>query len=228
MNTLIYIVEDDPDIAELLEFNLHSSGYETVIEPNGRKAYELIISNPPDLLVLDLSLPGLSGIEICKYARENARTKDLPIIMLTAKAQETDKVIGLNIGADDYITKPFSMKELVARIKALLRRSNPAASDVFTLDGLGVNFSSMQVQIDEKEITVTPIEFKLLAAFINSKGRVLSREDLLDIVWGSDYPGELRTVDVNIKRLRDRLGRYSEIISTVKGAGYRLKTENFQ
>lgn len=224
MKTRIYIVEDDPDIAELLDFNLLSSGYETKLESNGRKAYDMIMQDPPDLLILDLNLPELSGIQICKFIRENARTKDLPVIMLTAKAQETDKVIGLNIGADDYITKPFSVKELIARIKALLRRINPVNSDSFIYEELEVNFALKQVKIKNKEIEITPIEFKLLTAFINSRGRALSREDILNIVWGSDYAGEIRTVDVNIKRLRDKLNPYSEIIQTVKGTGYRFKT----
>ncbi len=224
MKTRIYIVEDDPDIAELLDFNLLSSGYETKLESNGRKAYDMIMQDPPDLLILDLNLPELSGIQICKFIRENARTKDLPVIMLTAKVQETDKVIGLNIGADDYITKPFSVKELIARIKALLRRINPVNSDSFIYEELEVNFALKQVKIKNKEIEITPIEFKLLTAFINSRGRALSREDILNIVWGSDYAGEIRTVDVNIKRLRDKLNPYSEIIQTVKGTGYRFKT----
>lgn len=224
MKTRIYIVEDDPDIAELLDFNLQSSGYETKSEPNGKKAYDMIMKDPPDLLILDLNLPELSGIQICKFLRENARTKNLPVIMLTAKAQETDKVIGLNIGADDYITKPFSVKELIARIKALLRRINPVNSDSFIHKELEVNFALKQVKIKNKEIEITPIEFKLLTAFINSRGRALSREDILNIVWGNDYSGEIRTVDVNIKRLRDKLNPYGEIIQTVKGTGYRFKT----
>lgn len=224
MKTRIYIVEDDPDIAELLDFNLLSSGYETKLESNGRKAYDMIMQDPPDLLILDLNLPELSGIQICKFIRENARTKDLPVIMLTAKVQETDKVIGLNIGADDYITKPFSVKELIARIKALLRRINPVNSDSFIHKELEVNFALKQVKIKNKEIEITPIEFKLLTAFINSRGRALPREDILNIVWGSDYAGEIRTVDVNIKRLRDKLNPYGEIIQTVKGTGYRFKT----
>ncbi|NLT51269.1 MAG: response regulator [Ignavibacteria bacterium] len=224
MKTRIYIVEDDPDIAELLDFNLQSSGYETKSEPNGKKAYDMIMKDPPDLLILDLNLPELSGIQICKFLRENARTKNLPVIMLTAKAQETDKVIGLNIGADDYITKPFSVKELIARIKALLRRINPVNSDSFIYKELEVNFALKQVKIKNKEIEITPIEFKLITAFINSRGRALSREDILNIVWGNDYSGEIRTVDVNIKRLRDKLNPYGEIIQTVKGTGYRFKT----
>jgi len=224
LKTRIYIVEDDPDIAELLDFNLQSSGYETKLESNGRKAYDMIMQDPPDLLILDLNLPELSGIQICKFIRENARTKDLPVIMLTAKAQETDKVIGLNIGADDYITKPFSVKELIARIKALLRRINPVNSDSFIYKELEVNFALKQVKIKNKEIEITPIEFKLITAFINSRGRALPREDILNIVWGSDYAGEIRTVDVNIKRLRDKLNPYGEIIQTVKGTGYRFKT----
>ena len=224
MKTRIYIVEDDPDIAELLDFNLQSSGYETKLEPNGKKAYDMIMKDPPDLLILDLNLPELSGIQICKFLREIARTKNLPVIMLTAKAQETDKVIGLNIGADDYITKPFSVKELIARIKALLRRINPVNSDSFIYKELEVNFALKQVKIKNKEIEITPIEFKLLTAFINSRRRALPREDILNIVWGSDYAGEIRTVDVNIKRLRDKLNPYDEIIQTVKGTGYRFKT----
>jgi len=224
LKTRIYIVEDDPDIAELLDFNLQSSGYETKSEPNGKKAYDMIMKDPPDLLILDLNLPELSGIQICKFLRENARTKNLPVIMLTAKAQETDKVIGLNIGADDYITKPFSVKELIARIKALLRRINPVNSDSFIYKELEVNFALKQVKIKNKEIEITPIEFKLITAFINSRGRALSREDILNIVWGNDYSGEIRTVDVNIKRLRDKLNPYGEIIQTVKGTGYRFKT----
>ncbi|MBU1099204.1 MAG: response regulator transcription factor [Bacteroidetes bacterium] len=222
MTTKIYIVEDDPDIAELIQFNLEKEGFETLIENNGKKAYELIIENPPDLLLLDIGLPGLSGIEICKYLREQAITRDLPIIMLTARTQETDKVVGLNIGADDYITKPCSVNEVVARVNALLRRSKPSKTDVFRSGKLEINFNLRTVECDNNEIEVTPTEFNILSALINAKGRVLSRQDLMDIVWGADYYGDTRTVDVNIKRLRDKLSDCSKAIHTVKGVGYRI------
>lgn len=222
MSTKIYIVEDDPDIAELIQFNLDKEGFDTRIENNGLKAYDLIIESPPDLLILDIGLPGLSGIEICKYLREKAVTRDLPIIMLTARTQETDKVIGLNIGADDYITKPCSMNELVARVNALLRRSKPSKVETVRIGNLTVNFNLRTVECDDTEVDVTPTEFNILSALINAKGRVLSRQDLLDIVWGEDYYGDARTVDVNIKRLRDKLSDHSNVIHTVKGVGYRI------
>jgi DNA-binding response OmpR family regulator len=168
-------------------------------------------------------LPGLSGIEICKYLRENARTKDLPIIMLTARTQEIDKIIGFEIGADDYVTKPFSVRELIARVNALLRRSMPATADMFEYGELNVFLNMHRVTCQGDEVNLTPTEYKLLEALINVKGRVLSRDDLLDIVWGMDYYGETRTVDVHIKRLRDKLGKCAGMIETVKGTGYRLK-----
>jgi len=224
MKFKIFIVEDDPDIAELLLFNLDKEGFKVKQEFNGEKAYDEIIKNPPDLLILDLTLPGLSGIEICKYLRENARTKNLPIIMLTARTQEIDKIIGFEIGADDYITKPFSIRELIARVNALLRRSLPASIDFFEKGDLKVYFNMHRVECISKEIPLTPTEYNLLEALITAKGRVLSRFDLLEIVWGVDYYGETRTVDVHIKRLRDKLGKCAGYIETVKGVGYRLQT----
>ncbi len=219
----IHIVEDDPDIGELLTFNLDKEGYRVKLETNGDKAFDKLVENPPDLLILDLNLPGLSGIEICKYLRQNARTKDLPIIMLTARTQEIDKVIGFEVGADDYVTKPFSIREMIVRVQALLRRAKPSVSDAFNLGDLSVYLNMHRVLCKEKDINLTPTEYKLLEALINAKGRVLSRTDLLDIVWGMDYYGESRTVDVHVKRLRDKLGNCSEVIETIKGTGYRLK-----
>jgi phosphate regulon transcriptional regulator PhoB len=225
MKSYVFIVEDDPDIAELLHFNLDKEGYKVKIESNGEKAYDMILQKPPDLLLLDLNLPGLSGIEICKYLRENARTKNLPIIMLTARTQEIDKIIGFEIGADDYITKPFSVREVIARVNALLRRSRPAISDTFEIDDLKIFLSMHKVVCRKKNISLTPTEYKLLEALVNVKGRVLSRNDLLEIVWGMEYYGETRTVDVHIKRLRDKLGKCSKLVETVKGIGYRLKMD---
>jgi phosphate regulon transcriptional regulator PhoB len=225
MKSLIYVVEDDPDIAELLQFNLDKEGYKVKVESNGEKAYDEILARPPDLLVLDLNLPGLSGIEICKYLRENARTKNLPIIMLTARTQEIDKIIGFEIGADDYITKPFSIREVIARINALLRRSRPAVADIFEIEELKIFLSMHKVLCGDKKIPLTPTEYKLLEALVNVKGRVLSRDDLLEIVWGMEYYGETRTIDVHIKRLRDKLGKCAKLVETVKGIGYRLKID---
>jgi phosphate regulon transcriptional regulator PhoB len=225
MKSKIFVVEDDPDIAELLQFNLDKEGYEVKIEADGEKAYDMILNKVPDLLILDLNLPGLSGIEICKYLRENARTKSLPIMMLTARTQEIDKIIGFEIGADDYITKPFSVREVIARINALLRRARPAVSDTFEIGDLKIFLSMHKVKCRDKKIVLTPTEYKLLEALVNVKGRVLSRNDLLEIVWGMEYYGETRTVDVHIKRLRDKLGKCSKLIETVKGIGYRLKMD---
>jgi len=223
MKQNIFVVEDDADIAELLYFNLEKEGFKVKTEKNGEKAFDQILNKTPDLLILDLNLPGLSGIEICKYLRENARTKDLPIIMLTARTQEIDKIIGFEIGADDYVTKPFSVRELIARVNALLRRSMPATADMFEYGELNVFLNMHRVTCQGDEVNLTPTEYKLLEALINVKGRVLSRDDLLDIVWGMDYYGETRTVDVHIKRLRDKLGKCAGMIETVKGTGYRLK-----
>lgn len=223
MKQTIFVVEDDADISELVSFNLEKQGFKVKTEKNGQKAFELILQKPPDLLILDLNLPGLSGIEICKYLRENARTKDLPIIMLTARTQEIDKIIGFEIGADDYVTKPFSIRELMARVNALLRRSMPALVESFEIGDLKVYLNMHRVMCKDKEIILTPTEYKLLEALIQVKGRVLSRDDLLDMVWGMDYYGESRTVDVHIKRLRDKLGNCAELIETIKGTGYRLK-----
>lgn len=224
MRHKIVIVEDDDDIAELLQFNLDADGFRTKTYSNGDVAYEEIIANPPDLLILDLNLPGLSGIEICKYLRENPRTRNLPIIMLTARTQEVDKIIGFEIGADDYITKPFSVRELKARIQALLRRVKPATAEALEIGRLKIFTQMHRVYCGKEELALTPTEYKLLEAIAQAKGRVLSRNDLLEIVWGMDYYGETRTVDVHIKRLRDKLKSCAEIIETVKGVGYRLKT----
>lgn len=222
MKPVVFIAEDDTDISELIQFNLESAGYKTIHERNGSAAYDKIIENPPDLLLLDLGLPELSGIEICKYLREQSNTRDLPIIMLTARSQETDKVRGLNIGADDYITKPCSMKEVVARVNALLRRAKPTSSDIFELEELEINFTLKRVQCKGEDVNLTPKEFKILSALIQAKGRILSRTNLLEMVWGIDYSGEERKVDVNIKRLRDKLKSCKSLIQTQKGIGYRI------
>ncbi|PJA98842.1 MAG: DNA-binding response regulator [Ignavibacteriales bacterium CG_4_9_14_3_um_filter_30_11] len=220
MKPLIYIVEDDKDIAELINFNLIQQGYNTEIIKNGDDAYERIISLPPDLLLLDIMLPGLSGIEICKYIRNSVHLKDLPVIMITARSQETDKIIGLKTGADDYIAKPFSIKELLARINALLRRTKNKHEDIFVAGNLKIYFSSYSVMCNKKEIVLTPTEFKILETLIRGKGRVYSRLELIEIVWKDNEDIDEHTVNVNIKRLRDKLGECKHLIKTKQGYGY--------
>ncbi|PIW70649.1 MAG: DNA-binding response regulator [Ignavibacteriales bacterium CG12_big_fil_rev_8_21_14_0_65_30_8] len=220
MRTLIYIVEDDKDIAELIEFNLVQEGFKTEIIPNGDNAYEKIISSPPDLLLLDLMLPGLSGIEICKYIRTSIHLKDMPVIMLTARSQETDKIIGLKTGADDYIAKPFSIKELIARIHALLRRTKNKHEDIFTSGNLKIYFDSHRIICNKKEVVLTPKEFKILETLVRGKGRVFSRLEIIEIVWKDNEDVDEHTVNVNIKRLRDKLGECKHLIKTKQGYGY--------
>ncbi len=222
MKSLIYIVEDDSDIAELIEFNLVAEGFRTEIISDGYEAYERIMDSPPDLLLLDLMLPGLSGIEICKYIRNSRILKDLPIIMVTARSQETDTIIGLKTGADDYITKPFGVKELVARINALLRRTDKEHGGFFSVDKLKIYLDSHRTFCEKEEISLTPKEFKLLETLINAKGRVISRLDLIETIW-KDHPDvDEHTVNVNIKRLRDKLGNCKTVIKTVHGFGYKI------
>ncbi len=225
MKTTIYIVEDDGDIAELIDFNLSVQGYETKVISNGDEAYDLIIEYPPDLLLLDLSLPGLSGIEIAKYIRSNPEVKDLPIIMLTARSQETDKIIGLKTGADDYITKPFSVKELTARIEAILRRTKKHYDEILTNGNLTLELGTRIVRCNEDVVTLTPKEFEILSALIKANGNVVSRLQLVEKVWGNEDAADEHTVNVNIKRLRDKLNDCSKYIKTVHGLGYRINLQ---
>lgn len=217
----IYIIEDDPDINEILEDNLQREDFKTSTFTDGMQAYDAIIENPPHLIILDLNLPSMSGIELCKYIRANELTEEIPIIMLTARSEEIDKIIGFEVGADDYITKPFSPRELVARVKVHLKRTRKMAFAEFHQDDLTVNFSTHEVYVGGKKIKLTPIQFKLLSALIQAEGKALSRQYLLDSIWGQNYYGDHRTVDVHITRLRNQIDPKGELILTVKGVGYR-------
>lgn len=221
----IYIIEDDPDINEIVEDNLQREGFRTSTFTDGMKAYDAIIENQPDLIVLDLNLPSMSGIELCKYIRENELTEEIPVIMLTARSEEIDKIIGFEVGADDYITKPFSPRELVARVKVHLKRSRKIAYTEFQQGALRVNFATHEVFVKGKKLKLTPIQFKLLSALIQAEGKALSRQYLLDSIWGQDYFGDPRTVDVHITRLRHQVDPRGELILTVKGMGYRWNKE---
>ncbi len=219
------IVEDEAPLVELVRYNLEKEGYEVEVAMDGEEALLLIEERQPDIVILDWMLPKLSGIEVCRRLRAKAETRNLPIIMLTARAEETDRVRGLDQGADDYLTKPFSMTELVARIRAVMRRIRPAlAEDVVVVGDLSVDRSAHRVARNGVEVHLGPTEFRLLDHFIQHPGRVFSREQLLDAVWGSDIYVEARTVDVHIGRLRKALakGGGEDLIRTVRSAGYAL------
>ncbi len=226
---LIAVVEDEPNIRGLLVFNLQSSGYKTVEFDNGTDALAAILAAPPDLVLLDLMLPVIDGIEVCRKVRAGKIAGATPIIMLTAKGEEFDRVLGLEIGADDYITKPFSMREVIARIKSVLRRSElreAAQPDaVLQMGDVIVDVGQRKVSKAGVELIMPMKEFDLLHFLLNNKGRVFTREQLLDQVWGYDYIGETRTVDVHIRHLRMKVEDdpdNAKLIETVRGVGYRI------
>jgi two-component system alkaline phosphatase synthesis response regulator PhoP len=225
MSARIMIIEDDPDICEILEYNLKQEGFHTETFHDGKRGLDVILKNPPDLILLDLMLPGRNGLEIARIIRNDEHTFNIPIIMITARAEEMDVLQGLEQGADDYITKPFRPKEVIARVKALLRRHHRDEDKIYQFGDLIVNFSKHQTTAKDKVLDLTPKEFLLLKALIQAKGRVLSRDKLLDQVWGFDYYGDPRTVDVHIRRLRQKLDKWADFVETVKGFGYRIKLE---
>jgi len=225
----ILIVDDEKDIVDLVAYNLEKEGYETLKALDGEKALQLVRTKTPDLVVLDLMLPGIQGLEVCKRIRKVPETAAIPIIMLTAKGEEIDKVLGLEIGADDYITKPFSVKELLARVKAVLRRSEARGAadqeEVFEFRGLRIDFKSYEVTVDGRTISLSPTEFRLLRFLSRNPGRVYSREQILDRVWGDEAFVEPRTVDVHVRRLRAQIEKdlnSPNYIVTVRGAGYKF------
>ena len=221
----ILVVEDESAIAELISINLRHAGFEVTIAATSEQAQSEINRVLPDLVVLDWMLPGQSGLALAKQWRAAARTRELPIIMLTARAEEGDKVSGLDAGADDYLTKPFSTSELLARIRAVLRRKAPEALDTLVdVGGLRLDPATRRVSRDDREVRVGPTEFRLLHFFMTHPERVHSRSQLLDRVWGDHVFIEERTVDVHVKRLREALDpvQCSRMIETVRGAGYRL------
>lgn len=228
MKPFIVIAEDEQAVSELLRYNLESEGYETAIANDGDEAMLLIDERIPDLMLLDWMLPKISGIEICRRVRTRQETANLPIIMLTARTEEADRIRGLETGADDYVTKPFSTNELMARVKAVLRRIRPALmDDKIRVGDIQIDRTTHLVTRDNKDIHLGPTEFRLLEYFAQHPGRVFSREQLLDGVWGSDVYVEARTVDVHIGRLRKALMSQggNNPIRTVRSAGYSLRTD---
>lgn len=220
----VLIIEDDPDIAESLRFNLEREGLNTVSALTAEQGLiqALNQTNPPMLIILDLMLPGMSGIDLCRRLKREPQTRRTPIIILTAKASEADRVAGLELGADDYITKPFSVKELLARVRAVLRRVEDHATRTFEDDLLRIDFADRHVFCKGTEIKLTRKEFALLEALARSADRVRSRQQLLDSVWGHSYYGDSRTLDVHIRRVRQKLGVCGNCIETVIGVGYRF------
>lgn len=228
MPAKILVVEDEQDIVELVRYHLEREGFRVVAASDGPGALRAIAGEKPDLVILDLMLPGIDGLEVCRRLRRDPSTVRLPIIMLTAKGEEVDKIVGLELGADDYVTKPFSPRELVARVKALLRRSTePEMAEVFRFGSLEVDVGRHTVTVQGGAVELTSKEFDLLRALIAAKGRVLSRDFLLEKVWGYEraFEVESRTVDVHIRRLRQKLGPEGCRILTVKNVGYRFDTE---
>ena len=219
----IYCVEDDENIRELVLYALSSSGYQGVGFEEGEGFLAAVAKEPPDLALLDIMLPGISGLDLLGRLRQDPATARLPVIMLTAKTSEYDRVMGLDSGADDYSSKPFGVMELLSRIRAVLRRvEKPPLSPVLTAGPLAVDTGRRTVTDGERDIALTFKEFELLCCLIRNRGLVLTREKLLETVWGFDFEGESRTVDMHIKSLRQKLGPLGEMIQTVRGVGYKL------
>ena len=225
----ILIVDDEPNIVETVKYNLEKSGFRTLTAHDGKLALELAQREQPDLITLDVMLPEKDGWEVCRLLRQDPRTRAIPVIMLTVKGDESDKVIGLEMGADDYLTKPFSPKELVARVKAILRRTKePVAEEVLTVGDVHMDLGRHLVRLKDKPVELTTKEFELLRALVEAKGRVLGRELLLDRVWGLEQSLEIetRTVDVHVGQLRKKLKHEAKRLVTVKNVGYRMDVES--
>ncbi len=226
-NEKILVVDDEEHIAELISYNLTSNGYKVITANNGIDAVKIAIEEKPNLILLDLMIPGKDGYDVCKDVRSNSEIRNTPIIMLTAKSEEVDKILGLELGADDYMTKPFSVRELLARVKAVLRRfsiSEPE-SNVLVFENLTADFDKREILVNDKKLDLTLKEFELLEILIRNKGKILTRDTLLDKIWGYEYIGETRTVDVHIRYLRKKIevdDKNPKLIETIRGVGYRF------
>jgi two-component system phosphate regulon response regulator PhoB len=225
--TTILIVEDEREIADALAYNLEAAGHQILRADRGEQALDLLRSHaPPDLIVLDLMLPDLAGTEVCKRIRATQKTASVPILMLTARGEEIDRVVGFEVGADDYVTKPFSMREVLLRVDAIIRRSQSkqiVAETVTDFGILRVDHSAHRLWVEEQELTLTALEFRLLETLLSRRGRVQSREVLLEDVWKMSSDLTTRTVDTHVKRLRQKLGAAGAYIETIRGVGYRFR-----
>jgi len=221
---LVLIVDDERDLVRLLEFNLQHAGFETAVAYAGEDALQKVRQRIPDLIVLDLMLPDIPGNEVCRQLKASPRTRHVPVLMLTARTDEVDRVVGFEVGADDFVTKPFSVRELVLRIRAILRRGSGAEADEAReqVGPIRVDPGAHRAYVEGQEITLTALEFKLLTTFMSRLGRVQTREALLQDVWGVSSDLQTRTVDTHVKRLREKLGSGRDLIETVRGIGYRM------
>ena len=222
---MIYCVEDDSNIRELVVYTLETTGFQARGFEEGKSFLEALALETPDLILMDIMLPGEDGISLLKRLKNSSKTRDIPVIMVTAKGAEYDKILGLNIGADDYVTKPFGMMELVSRIKAVLRRSGAAkkkAEDIIVSGSLEINTKKHEVKADGEVVGLTLKEYELLKRLMENPNIVMTRDSLLEEIWGYDFDGETRTVDVHIRTLRQKLGKCGERVETVRGVGYRI------
>ncbi|MFO7865619.1 MAG: response regulator [Candidatus Aminicenantes bacterium] len=225
MSKLIAVVDDEPDILELVSIHLEKNGYRSLEFLNGESFIEFLKSSLPDLIVLDLMLPDMDGLEICKYLKKQEHLASIPVIMLTAKGEEVDKILGLELGADDYVTKPFSPKELISRIRAVLRRGYKKESTEASSAGgiLFIDTDKHEVRVRSRKIDLTSTEFRILQLLLSKKGWVFSREKILDYLWGQEKAVVDRTIDVHIKHLREKLGEAASLIKNIRGVGYKLE-----
>ena len=225
----ILVVDDEPDILHLLDYNLKKAGFRVLLAKDGPEAIETARSKKPDLILLDIMLPDMEGTEVLRRLKSKEETARIPVIMLTAKGEEVDKIVGFELGAEDYITKPFSPREMVLRVKAVLKRATEAhsieADKVVELPDLSIDYSRHRVEVNGREVALSSTEFKLLIGLVDAKGRVLSRDVILDRAWGRDCFVTPRTVDTHVRRLREKLKEAGRYIDTVRGVGYRFKED---
>lgn len=225
MKERVLIVEDDKHVSRLVKFNLEKAGFECLAVPSGEKALEILDSLPADLIILDIMLPGMDGFGVCRAIKEKESLKKIPVIMLTAKGEEVDRIVGLEMGADDYIVKPFSPRELVLRVKAILKRgkTEEVKKDILTAGGITIDIPRHKVTVKDRTLELTQMEFKLLLTLLERRGRVQTRDKLLSDVWSMDSEIDTRTIDTHVKRLREKLGKAGGFIETVRGLGYKFR-----
>ncbi len=224
MKQLIAVVDDEPDILELLSVHLQNAGFEVKTFTEGKTLFQFLNTHIPQLIILDLMLPDIDGLEICRNLRVDKKFTDIPIIMLTARGDETDRVLGLELGADDYIIKPFSPKELVARVRAVLRRKEKKdIKQIIEIGSVKINLEKHEVTVKGKKVDLTPTEFKILKILSENEGRVFTRDELLDNLWGAEKTVVDRTIDVHIRHLREKLGQAGSLIKNLRGVGYKIE-----
>ena len=224
MTHKLFIVEDEPDLRDTLKYNFENEGFKVKAFSNGESFLDVLQKNKPNLVILDLMLPGVSGLDVCRELRSNDNYTGIGVVMLTAKSEEVDRIVGFELGADDYVTKPFSVRELILRVKVLLKKrtDNSANEQILKYGPISMNLEAHEVSVYEQSIILTALEFKLLKHLLKRKGRVQTRDQLLGDVWGYSSEVTTRTVDTHIKRLREKLGKPGELIQTIRGVGYRF------